>query len=215
MKRLLAILAVSMCVTVLAGVNKSANADEQQMQQLVPDVPYVRKDDRTHVFSRSQLIYSLGADNYLHHWADRPLLVDPKLDENNVPPALMSLVAYQEMQKAALQTGLDGFSFFPQTARRAPFYDYVKQSNMKGFELLSEFFSADQDTTKSQALKMALDNPASFRINGKVVLTSYLADNKTPEYWQGEIAKLKAQYGDTFIFLPDIVFLDGKGPGYW
>lgn len=205
------LLAAFNCVNVV----KTAHADEQQMQQLVPDVPYVRKDDRTHVFSRSQLIYSLGEDNYLHHWVDRPLLVDPSLDANKTPNALMSLPAYQQMQKAALETGLDGFSFFPQTSRRAPFYDYVKRSNMKGFQLLTEFFSADQDTTKSQALKMALDNPASFRIDGKVVITSYLADSKAPEYWQGEMAKLKAQYGDTFLFLPDIVFFNGISPHTW
>jgi len=206
-----------LCLIVIATVFPSikTQADEKQMQQLVPDVPYVRKDDRTHVFSRSQLIYSLGADDYLHHWADRPLLVDPSLDANKAANALMSLPAYEEMQTAALKTGLDGFSFFPQTSRRAPFYDYVKRSNMTGFELLSEFFSSDQDTTKSEALKMALDNPASFRINGKVVITSYRADAKTPEYWQGEIAKLKAQYGDTFLFLPDVISFNNVSPKTW
>ena len=215
MKKIILSVALALVTLSLVSAAKAAHADEKQMQQLVPDVPYIRKADRTHVFSRSQLIYSLGEDNYLHHWVDRPLLVDPTLDDTKTRVALMSLPTYQEMQKAALETGLDGFSFFPQTSRRTPFYDYVKQSNMKGFELLSEFFSADQDTTKSQALKMALDNPASFRINGKVVITSYLADNKTPEYWQEEIAKLKAQYGDTFLFLPDIIFFDGQSPRTW
>lgn len=199
----------------LKNAAKTGHADEKQMQQLVPDVAYARKDDHTHLFSRSQLIYSLGSNDYLHHWADRPLLVDPALDAGKAPAALMSLPAYQEMQKTALQTGLDGFSFFPQTSRRAPFYEYVKQSNMPGFELLSEFIAADQDTTKSAALKMALDNPASFKIDGKIVITSYRADGKTAEYWQEEIAKLKAQYGDTFLFLPDVALFAGQAPRAW
>jgi len=215
MKNLLAILAVSMCATMLPGTTKNAKADKQQMQQLVPDVPYVRKDDRTHVFSRSQLIYSLGANDYLHHWVDRPLMVNPSLDANNVPPALMSLPAYEEMQKTSLETGLDGFSFFPQTSRRAPFYDYARRSTVKDFHLLTEFVSSDQDTTKDDSLKMALENPASFRINGKVVVTSYRADGKTPEYWQSEIARLKAKFGDTFLFLPDVILYNGVSPNTW
>ena len=193
----------------------SSKADEKQMQQLVPDVQYQRKTDRTHVFSRAEFTYSPGNNDYLHHWVDQPLLVDPRLDKDKAPGALMSLASYELMQKTALKYGLDGFVFFPEMTRRLPFYDYTKQSGLQGFQLLTEFVVGAQAATKSDALKMALANPASFRIDGKVVVTSYMADTKSPEYWQGEIAKLKAQYGDTFIFLPDILFFDGKSPGYW
>lgn len=72
-----------MSVTILCGVAfiaDNATADSAQMQQLVPDATYTRKADRTHVFSRAQFIYSPGDADYLHHWVDRPLFVNPALD---------------------------------------------------------------------------------------------------------------------------------------
>lgn len=208
-----------------------ARADRAQMQQLVPDVQYHRKADRTHVFARTQLIYSLGDDDYLHHWIDRPLLVDPSLDasepvagyafpsslfQKNPPnPMLMSLPSYARMQQTAMKYGLDGFSFFPETFGRFPFYDYAAKSDVKGFQLLTEFIAGDQQMTKSEVIKEALANPVSFRIDGKVVVTSYVADSKPAVYWQETIEALKKQYGNSFIFLPSLDNFGGKPANYW
>ena len=206
-------------------------ADSLQMKQLVPTVTWPRKTDRTYVFSRSQLMYSLGNDDYIHHWIDRPLLVDPSLDadtdttgyafpyntfrDKKPSPSLMSLTAYVQMQKTVLKYGLDGLAFFPGTFKRSLFYNYTKQSDQRGFQLLSEFIPGTQELTKSEILTMALANPASFKINGKVVITSYVTDSQTIEYVQDEIARLKKQYGDTFVFLPSITYFGGKTPQYW
>jgi hypothetical protein len=207
---------ISRCLlAVLLFAGSLAHADSQQMRALVPDATRARKTERTHVFSRAQFIYSLGNADYLHHWVDRPLFVDPALDQDKERIALMSLQSYRKMQETALQYGLDGFAFFPQTTRRAPFFELTRQSNLPNFSLLSEFFSADQQTSKSDSLKMALANPASFRINGKVVITSYNADLKPVEYWQDELKKLHAEFGDTFLFLPDVIFFGGTSPNEW
>ena len=197
------------------GMPNVAHADSQQMRELVPDATRARKSERTHVFARAQFIYSPGNADYLHHWVDRPLFVNPALDADKTRVALMSPKSYRQMQETVLQYGMDGFAFFPQTTRRAPFYELTKQNDVPDFTLLSEFFNQDQQTSKSDALKMALANPASFRINGKLVITSYNADTRPIEFWKEELAKLHAEFGDSFVFLPDIILFDGKSSGEW
>jgi hypothetical protein len=202
-------------LTALFMFAASAHADSQQMRELVPDATRARKTQRTHVFSRAQFIYSLGNADYLHHWVDRPLFVDPALDENKERIALMSLKSYRKMQETALQYGLDGLAFFPETVRRAPFFELTRQSDLPHFSLLSEFSPATLPMTKSEVLKMALANPASFRINGKVVITAYNSDTRPLEFWQEELKKLRTEFGDTFLFLPDVIFFGGTSPNEW
>ncbi len=192
-----------------------AYADSQQMRELVPDATRARKTERTRVFSRAQFIYSLGNADYLHHWVDRPLFVDPALDAGKKPIDLMSLQSYRKMQEAALEYGLDGLAFFPETVRRPPFFELTRQSDLPGFSLLSEFAPTTLPFTKSDVLKAALANPASFRIDGKVVITAYNSDTKPIEFWQEELKKLHAEFGDTFLFLPDVILFGGISPNEW
>jgi hypothetical protein len=202
-------------LVVLLFSSSFARADSQQMRALVPDVTRARKTERTHVFSRAQFIYSLGNADYLHHWVDRPLFVDPALDADKKFIDLMSLQSFQKMQTTALEYGLDGLAFFPETTRRPPFFELTRQSDLPNFSLLSEFAPVSLPFTKSDVVKAALANPASFRINGKVVITAYNSDTKPLEFWQDELKKLRAEFGDTFIFLPDVIFFGGTSPNTW
>lgn len=186
---------------------------QTNMDNLVPDVSYNRKADRTYIFSRTQFIYSLGADDYLHRWVDRPLYINTDLDKNKPASALMSLQSYEEMQKMALKYGLDGFSFFPQTSRRSTIYDYTKETNLPNFKLLTEF--TGDAKSKTEVIQMAKNNPAPFRINGRIVITSYNADQEDLGKWQQQLKQLYQQFPNQFYFLPSLVYFGNKPVNYW
>lgn len=184
-----------------------------QINRLVPDVEYMRKADRTYIFSRAQFIYSPGRTDYLHRWADRPLFINSVLDANKDRNALMSQSAYSQMQKTVLSYGLDGFAFFPQTSRRSEFYGYTLANSEKGFLLLNEL--TGEAISKADVLENALNNPQSFRINGKVVITSYNADREDLSKWKTELQLLNNHYQNKFLFLPSISNFGGKPMNYW
>ncbi|MFA5851072.1 MAG: LamG-like jellyroll fold domain-containing protein [Spirochaetales bacterium] len=205
-------------------------ANTQDLRTIVPDVAYSRKLPRTYVFSRAQFIYSLGNADYLHHWVDRPLFLNPTYDDGKQTALLMSQTSYDAMQQTAMSYGIDGFAYFPQTARRAIFSDYIKQSKtiaklsllkkadqseLSNFSLLTELIIDDQQINKAAAINLALNNPSSFKINGKVVISSYNIDKTKLANWQDTIANLKKTCGDKFIFLPSIVYFDSKPPSFW
>lgn len=197
----------------LSNINTGYAQANNESTLLGTDVSYARKTERTCIFSRAQFKYSLGNDEYLNRWVDRPLLVDAKLDNNKAANDLMSLQAYEQMQQTALNYGLDGFSFFPQTTSRAKIYALTKESSVKNFQLLSEF--TGNNVSKADVIRLALDNAASFKINGKVVITSYNADEDDLASWQSNLASLKQQYSSQFIFLPSVTKFAGKPINFW
>jgi hypothetical protein len=191
----------------------SAYADQSQMQQLVPEVSRPRITKKTYLFSRSQLKYGLQKTDYLSRWIDQPLFVDPALDDGK--STSISYPSFVKMQQVALETGLDGFAFFPETSGRYLAYDFAKRSNLPGFSLLNELTPSDGPTSKDDVVKMALACPQSLRINGKLVFTSYGADSKPAEYWQKIMADFRAQYGDQFIFIPSVDRWNGQSMNDW
>lgn len=197
----------------LSNINTGYAQANNQSTLLGTDISYERKTERTYIFSRAQFKYSLGNDEYLSKWVDRPLLVDAKLDNNKAANDLMSLQAYEQMQQTALNYGLDGFSFFPQTTSRIKIYALTKESSVKSFQLLSEF--TGNNVSKADVIRLALDNATSFKINGKVVITSYNADEDDLATWQNNLASLKQQYSSQFIFLPSVTKFAGKPINFW
>lgn len=197
----------------LAVTSPLAFADTAQMRQLVPDAQRTRAADRTYIFSRSQLKYGLEANDYLNRWVDRPLFVNPELKEGE--SGRITYPSFQRIQQNYINYGLDGMAFFPQTSGRAQAFEYTQRSNQKGFMLLTEFINDDGKPSKSDVLKMALDNAASLRFNGKVVITSYGADKKPVAYWTKTLAELKKQHGDSFVFLTAITRFAGEPASAW
>ncbi len=164
------------------------------------------------LFSRSQLKYGLERDDYLGRWVDRPLFVDPSIGPR---PAGTSIhpESYRRMRETARQYGLDGFAFFPEVRRTQEIYDLTDKDS--GFLLLSEFGSRGTDTEKAAIAKIALEHPSSFRLDGKVVFTSYGADRLSPARWQTSLQKIRQQHGDHFLFLPAVNQLGGQSLAYW
>jgi len=190
-----------------------AHADAKRMQQLVPEAVRPRLTKKTYLFSRSQLKYGLQKTDYLSRWIDQPLFVDPALDDGK--STSISYPSFVKMQQFALETGLDGFAFFPETSGRYLAYDFAKRSNVPGFHLLNELMPGNGPTSKDDVVKMALACPQSLRIDGKVVFTSYGADSKPAEYWQKVMDDFRAKYGDQFIFIPAVDRWDGQSMHDW
>jgi hypothetical protein len=107
--------------------------------------------------------------------------------------------------------GMDGFAFFPETRGRSELFDLCRTP---GYEMtiLPEFTGpAATDSEMDAKLKMAetaLNNPNSFRLDGKVVLTSYTPC--TMESWAKMQSAIRKKYGDKFIFLPSNSFYPPK-----
>jgi hypothetical protein len=204
---------VAWALVVLTG--GAAWGDAKQMQQLVPDAQRARVTDRTYVFSRTQAHSSLGSGKYLHKWIDRPLLVDPALDKGKPSELLMSPAAFEVMQKTVLRYGMDGFAFFPETTRRIQLYGMTRQNALPGFQLLSAFGSRDGEPSKAEVVKTALATPGAFRIDGKLVITSYRGYARPPEAWAKLLGALRKEYGDKIIFLPGMSIFDDQGWRTW
>lgn len=164
--------------------------------------PQTRPADRTHLFARTQVKYGLEDNDYLSRWVDRPLYLDPSLELTGPKNGLIHRESFRRMREIALRYGLDGFAFFPETSGRKAVYDEVNPSEK--FLLLTEFIPGKTEAGKIQIAETALKSPFSFRMDDKVVITSYAADKETPEYWQQLMEKIRTRLGDHFLFLPSI-----------
>ena len=170
------------------------------------------------VFSRSQMKYPLGR-NYYHEWNDRPLLVDRKYRvASNYPTPLSS---YQRTLEEVVNYDIDGLAFFPETTRRIRMFEAHREAGFDELGLLPEFIATDDDAAvaaKLEILKLALEHPAVPRLDGKVLITSYAAESLSPARWQKLLGRLRAEVGDSFIFLPTLAnvaalrkpFMDGE-----
>lgn len=198
-KIILSLSTIALTVGCLSGMS---HADKAQMQQLVPDVERPRLTEKTYIFSRSQLKYGLQRTNYISRWVDQPLFVDPALDDEE--GQTLTYPGFVRMAQISRQYGLDGFAFFPQTSGRDRVYGLAEKAQIPGFHLLNEITSGDWRVDKERIIKLAVNNPQSLRIDGKLVFTSYHTEGKKIEYWQNLFKELRQEYGDQFLFIPDI-----------
>lgn len=160
-----------------------------------------RRTPRIHVFSRAQLKYGLERDDYLHKWVDRPLFVDPSLKGGG--GRWLNVNSFARVRENVLAAGLDGLAFFPETTGRSELFQVC---TLPGRELmiLPEFAATGNLEAKVQLAKAALECPHSFRIDGKVVLTSYRP--APAEEWQAIQAALREACGDRFLLIPSQSF---------
>ncbi len=162
---------------------------------------------RTHVFSRAQLKFGLQPDDYLNRYLDRPLFLDPvELDP---------FVKLQHEVHIAHRYGLDGLAFFPQNTG-AQLYHYAKRLNAPEFFLLTELApTAKPVDEKLDLAEAARQLPTTFRLNGKVLISSYVADHRDPQYWKEFMDGLRERHGDHFLFLPTVTNFGKLGLHEW
>ena len=164
---------------------------------------------RTAIFARGQLKYGLERDDYLHRWVDRPLFQDTSF-ATNASGSFLNDKAWKVMHHVVMDMyKLDGFSFFPMTKQREDLY---RTAAMPGLQLnvLPEFVSpasiikygGTPDWNLTYALiERALKSKQTYRINGKIVITSYPGDTD-PAYWVEFKKRVTAKFGDKFIIAP-------------
>lgn len=57
--------------------------------------------------------------------------------------------------------------------------------------------------------------PNSLFLDGKLVITSYVSDEREPEYWKTLFDDLQARFGDRFTFIPEIESPGGIPVSEW
>ena len=168
--------------------------------------PYSRKNGRTDLFVRAQLKYGINRDDFIHHWYDRPLLQDSSLgqrqDTETETRAWLNPGAWAktvEMGRLGKQTGFAVFTF---TANREEVIPLSVKPGMESTILVELARGCSMDTCLSRA-GQALEMPNSYRLGGKVVITSYpsVGEKDLPHYAELK-RRLVEKFGDRFLVMP-------------
>ncbi|HOG49043.1 MAG TPA: laminin G domain-containing protein, partial [Lentisphaeria bacterium] len=174
---------------------------------------------RTYAFVRSQTKYSgrLFLSNYL--FDDRPLFIDRGLwEESESDHKMPSFARTFELYRLS---GLDGYATFAWPGEREfkrtmkVIYDTAAQMKLSpdDFHLMLETSSSrDYMEIVPETLDLIANNPYSFRVNGKSLISSYVMDRMAPEEIAGYLQRLRELSGDKVLFVPQIHFLRLKNP---
>lgn len=163
---------------------------------LLPDIPYESTTDRTHIFTRAQFKFGLRPEDYYNRYIDRPLFLDSLLTDD--------YARFRQDLELAHTYGLDGFAFFPANSQCLHVYGFVQQTPKSKILFLTEFTPSTPEETQIANAGKALATGNSFRIDDKIVITSYNADTKPPAFWKQLMEKVEMRYGDRFLFIPDV-----------
>ena len=178
--------------------------------------PYARKNGRTDLFVRAQLKYGINRDDFIHHWYDRPLLQDSTLGQRQDtvtekrpwlnPGSWKKTVEMSHLGKQA------GFAVFTFTSSREEVIPLSVQPGMESTILVELARGCSMDTCLYRA-GQALEMPNSYRLGGKVVITSYppVAEKDLPHYAELK-RRLVEKFGDHFLVMPYFnLFADERG----
>ncbi|MBM4046700.1 MAG: hypothetical protein FJ279_16450, partial [Planctomycetes bacterium] len=157
---------------------------------------------RTLVFCRGQMKYGLD-ENYLWRWVDRPLFQDSSL-RGEAREFSTTYASYKRMVGIARTYLLDGFAFFPETTGRMGIYQFHDRARPEGFALLPEFIANQDMEPKRALLRAALACQTIAKLDGRIPITAYRTDSLPPETWAKILTAFRAEFGNAFIFLPDV-----------
>ncbi|MBE6398556.1 MAG: hypothetical protein E7041_00285 [Lentisphaerae bacterium] len=181
---------------------------------------YQRRADRTSFFSRAQLKYGLERSDYLRRWCDRPLMQDTTfakagtftVSNTGVFSAknFINHKSYKVESHLLKKFNFDGFAFFPETFGRVDLFNHVGTPGTGDIKVLTELRPLYYDKERrTQIMSIAVKNPRTFRLNGKIVITSYPGSNeKLIPNWVKAKKELTDAFGDQFIVMPWLT-LDG------
>ena len=176
--------------------------------------PYRRLSDHTALFVRAQLKYGINRNDFLHHWYDRPLLQDSSLGQRRDSPderkPWLNLAGWKKTVEMGRLGKQDGFAVFTFTKNRD---EVLPASLTPGSEatILVEIATSTNLDEAARRAREALDAPNSFRLGGKVVMTSYPAISRKhlPQFVELK-RRLKEQLGDKFIIMPYCSIFEGR-----
>ena len=138
-------------------------------------------------------------------WSDYPLLMDTRWNKGDTKIARVPLEDFIQQQKIVESYLIDGFAFFPGLGSGRGYLELSRLSPSKMLELpyINFWFNENCDM---EAVRQALTHPGQIRHNGKVLLLSYWTQKYfTPEQLKTKLDALRAKFGDTFLFVPDMM----------
>ena len=199
------IAAIIAAFPVLSAPKPDAEAKKLLQQFAEKGKKFQPASGRTAIFARGQLKYGLERNDYLHRWVDRPLFQDSTLRSSDTGSFIHDK-AWETMHHVTTDLyKIDGFAFFPMTKGREDIY---RAAARKGYQLavLPEMVSPKYKLKVNwqqnfELVERALKSEQTYRINGKVLLTTYPGDSK-PEYWQEFKRKMVEKFGDRIIIVP-------------
>ena len=202
---------------------KAAPADyghEAVEWQITPDVAeeiaemraktqYRPHRTQTRVFVRTQLKYGLERDDYLHKWYDRPLMGDVTYQHADEKGHSINVESWKRMAELARICG-HGFSAFTISSGRE---DILRRSVLPGYEtevLVETVIGGRVEDGFSNRFKLAMQRieealaaPNTFRIDGKLILTSYPAIRIDKlETYKKIKEELVRRWGDKVALMP-------------
>ena len=160
---------------------------------------YAPRSGRSAFFGRAQLKYGLERTDYLRRWTDFPLLQNTDLAKSG-DRSFINPGAWKIMARTVGDYGIDGFAFFPSTRGRA---DLFAKAVTPGASvvILPELIEKVGLETIAPLMETALANKSVYRLEGKVVLTTY-PGTSDPKFWTGVKRGLTAKFGDKFLLMP-------------
>jgi len=183
-----------------------------------PEVKHTPLVPRTLFFSRTQSQYNLFF-NYFHYhtpewyWIDRPLFFDRSLAPETPSGSELTERSFSRVLDTARAYELDGFSMLTNLTTNRRNYmqalDLAAKKPSEPFSILLDVSVLGSDVDKAvnhirPALEKALASPSAPRVNNKVLVSSYNLDSDSPQAVAQVLAKLRQQYGDTFLLVAAI-----------
>jgi Concanavalin A-like lectin/glucanases superfamily len=204
------IITASTILSAAAGIeySRSEYVDRLEMK------PRKSMTARPYVFPRSQLKYG-HYQNYLNWWVDRPLIMQRSL---RYPTGVFKHIIKEDFLNNTVpivkKYNVDGLANISTSPGHCRMYGltakWLKEAKVKNFMQLPEFGGGGGLTEATykyydKTIKLALASPNTFRVNGKVVISNYVAIWwKTPGNLKKLLDKLRKENGDTFYFVADI-----------
>jgi len=217
MKRLLTLLLALAALPLFGNSMPDAEAKKLLAELAKASEKYQPRSGKTVFFSRAQLKYGLERNDYLRRWCDRPLMQDSSFARsgtltvdnsgNYSTKGFINRQAYTVEAELLKKFHLAGFAFFPELTGRRDIYNHVGAPGTADIVLLPEYFfqftklTPDQVEKRMEIAEQALKCPNVYRLNGKIVITSYPISMDT-EFWSVLKAELNKRFGDKFLLMP-------------
>lgn len=191
------------------GKSEDAPASEPS-----PDEPPQQQAEnaRPLVFASSQLKYNLY-ENYVYtgHWIDRPLLLDRATEPST--SKVDSIDSFGKTIDIIKSYNIDGISSLVahegMLNRYLSAIEFTNQIAPENFQYMHEFGGDPNDIDSVLAyqgtvITEALRSNNTAKIDDKILIVSYIADDITPEAWKNILTELRNRYGNTFLFIADV-----------
>ena len=180
-----------------------------------------RLTDKTYIFPRTQIKYSLFMNYYAaaHRdiWLDRPLEYDRSLAGGSRQYDKSGNFASVRKDAATLLTYADGMGILATSRsyldRTLKGMEYADAAGLKNYWLLEispaltnlSKMSGDGDFSFIYELvAAAVKSPSVFRIDGNIVISSYNANGIPPEKWAPVVAEMKKTADGKLLFIAEI-----------